>query len=90
MTVIMNGSVIKSKLKGDVAAEDPSDLCFAGACVKTKQEVYEWEDSTVTMSYKSQTHLRAKNQAKPQQLHSGSVVTALLLCISVQVLVTAL
>lgn len=42
MTFTTNESVSKCKCKGDIAAEDPSDpsdLCFAGTCIKTKQQI---------------------------------------------------
>lgn len=39
MTVIIDDGVVKCKMKGDVGAKDPSDLCLPQACVRIKQEM---------------------------------------------------
>lgn len=38
LTVFINAN-IKCKLKGDVAAKDPDDLCMAGVCMETEEEI---------------------------------------------------
>lgn len=38
LTVFINAN-IKCKLKGDVAAKDPDDLCMAGVCIETEEQI---------------------------------------------------
>lgn len=38
LTVFINAN-IKCKLKGDVAAKDPDDLCMAGVCMETEEQI---------------------------------------------------